>query len=217
MADQHKPDVFERAWQIETVLQAASAGDYTQRCDTSIMASFADDPLTTVIPAINLLLGDLQAKERKRIKAEAQLKESIDDLKDKLRTIEEQAQAIRDLSTPVMEIWTDILLLPIVGVVDTRRSMEIMNNLLEAIVASQSKCVIVDVTGVDVVDTKTADYLLKVVRAAALLGTRCVLTGLSPAVAQTLVEIGADLTEVETLRSIKDGLRRCLKHLERMD
>lgn len=217
MADQQKPDVFEKAWQIETVLQAASAGDYSQRCDTSITASFADDPLTTITPAINLLLGDLQAKERKRIKAEEQLKETIDELRDKLRTIEEQARSIRELSTPVMEIWTDILLLPIVGVVDTQRSMEIMNNLLEAIVASQSRCVIVDVTGVEVVDTKTADYLLKVVRAAALLGTRCVLTGLSPAVAQTLVEIGADLTEVETLRSIKDGLKRCLKHLERMD
>jgi len=214
MADQQKPDIFEKAWQIETVLQAASAGDYSQRCDTSITASFADDPLTTITPAINLLLDDLQAKERKRIKAEAQLQESIDDLRDKLRTIEEQARAIRELSTPIMEIWTDILLLPIVGVVDTRRSMEIMNNLLEAIVASQSRCVIVDVTGVDVVDTKTADYLLKVVRAAGLLGTRCVLTGLSPAVAQTLVEIGADMTEVETLRSIKDGLKRCLKHLE---
>ncbi|MCA9719275.1 MAG: STAS domain-containing protein, partial [Myxococcales bacterium] len=72
---------------------------------------------------------------------------------------------------------------------------------------------IIDVTGVEVVDTKTADYLLKVIRAANLLGSRCVLTGLSPAIAQTLVEIGADLTEVNTLRNIKDGLKDCLRYI----
>ena len=112
-----------------------------------------------------------------------------------------------------MEIWDDILVLPIVGVVDTRRSLDLMNNLLDRIVETQSRCVIIDVTGVEVVDTKTADYLLKVIRAANLLGSRCVLTGLSPAIAQTLVEIGADLREVNTLRNIKDGLKDCLRYL----
>ena len=127
------------------------------------------------------------------------------------------AEAISELSTPVMEIWDDILVLPVVGVVDTHRSLEIMNNLLERIVDLQSKCVIIDITGVEVVDTKTADYLLKVVRASSLLGTRCVLTGLSPAVAQTLVEIGADLTEVRTLRNLKEGLKDCLKYLRSLN
>ena len=136
------------------------------------------------------------------------------ELEEKLKTIEQQSAAISELSTPVIEIWDDILVLPIVGVVDTHRSLEIMNNLLSAIVAKQSKCVIIDVTGVAVVDTKTADYLLKIVRAAFLLGTRCVLTGLSPAVAQTLVEIGADLGEVRTLRNLKEGLKDSLRHLK---
>ncbi len=135
------------------------------------------------------------------------------ELEDKVKTVEQQSAAIRELSTPVIEIWDDILVLPIVGVVDTHRSVEIMNNLLSAIVDRQAKCVIIDVTGVAVVDTKTADYLLKIVRAAFLLGTRCVLTGLSPAVAQTLVEIGADLGEVRTLRNLKEGLKDSLRHL----
>lgn len=135
------------------------------------------------------------------------------ELEVKLATIERQDAAIRDLSTPIMEIWDDVLVLPIVGVVDTRRSMEIMNNLLERIVETQSRCVIIDVTGVEFIDTKTADYLLKVVRASNLLGTRCVLTGLSPAIAQTLVDIGADLTEVRTLRNLKAGLKDCLRYL----
>ncbi len=127
--------------------------------------------------------------------------------------IQEQELAISELNTPVMEIWDDVLVLPIVGVVDTRRSMEIMNNLLSSIEQTQARCVIIDVTGVEVVDTKTADYLLKVIRAANLLGSRCVLTGLSSAIAQTLVEIGADLSEIRTLRNIKEGLKDCLKYL----
>lgn len=135
------------------------------------------------------------------------------ELQRKIDVIEEQARAISELSTPVMEIWDDVLVLPIVGIVDTRRSVEIMENLLNRVVATRSRCVIIDVTGVAVVDTKTADYLIKVVRAAALLGTRCVLTGLSPAVAQTLVEIGADMQEVRTLRDLKEGLKDCLRYI----
>ncbi len=135
------------------------------------------------------------------------------DLEAKIAVIQEQELAISELNTPVMEIWDDVLVLPIVGVVDTRRSMEIMNNLLSSIEQHQARCVIIDVTGVEVVDTKTADYLLKVMRAATLLGSRCVLTGLSSAIAQTLVEIGADLSEIRTLRNIKEGLKDCLKYL----
>jgi len=135
------------------------------------------------------------------------------ELESKIALVEQQALAISELSTPVMEVWDDVLVLPIVGVVDTRRSVDIMNNLLAKIVEGQSKCVILDITGVEIVDTKTADYLLKVVRAATLLGSRCVLTGLSPAVAQTLVEIGADMQEVRTLRNLKEGLKDCLRYL----
>jgi rsbT co-antagonist protein RsbR len=136
------------------------------------------------------------------------------ELEGKLALIEQQATAIREMSTPVMEVWDDVLVLPIVGVVDTKRSLDIMNNLLQRITEMQSQCVIIDITGVEVVDTKTADYLLKVVRASVLLGTRCVLTGVSPAVAQTLVEIGADLQEVRTLRNLKEGLKDCLRFLQ---
>ena len=106
-----------------------------------------------------------------------------------------------------------MLVMPVVGIVDTRRSKDIMDSLLHRIVETQSKCAIIDVTGVEIVDTMTADYLLKVVRAARLLGARCVLTGLTPAVAQTLVETGAALDEVPTLRNLKEGLKDCLRFL----
>lgn len=139
------------------------------------------------------------------------------ELEQKIALIQQQSDAIRELSTPVLEIWESVLALPVVGVVDTRRSMEIMTKLLSRIVETQAKCVIIDVTGVEIVDTRTADYLLKVVRSAALLGSRCVLTGLSPAVAQTLVEIGANLTEIHTLRNLREGLKDCIRYLARID
>lgn len=208
-------ELFEKAWAIEEVLQSASVGDYTKRCDSSISSSFQEDPFATITPAINLLLSDLQAKERRQLNAEQQLKDTLADLQAKLDTIEEQAAEIRELSTPVMKVWDDVLALPIVGEVDTRRSIDIMTKLLESVAAEQAKYVILDITGVEMVDTRTADYLLKVVRAARLLGSLCVLTGLSSTVAQTLVEIGADLTEVTTLRNLMEGLKYCMAHQRR--
>lgn len=131
------------------------------------------------------------------------------------RTLEDrmaiQAAAISELTTPVMEVWDDVLVLPIVGGVDATRSHEIMDTLLHRIVATGARCAIVDITGVRFVDSHTADSLIKVIQAATLLGTQCVLTGLSPAVAQTLVDIGADLGNIRTMKNLKDGLKHCLR------
>lgn len=200
----------ERLRRAEEVLTRVAQGDLDQKLEISS----AEDQLTGLEMGINFLIVDLREVERQNRDQREALLAQQRELEAKLVTIEQQAAAIRELTTPVMEIWNDVLVLPVVGVVDTRRSMDIMSNVLERIVERQSKCVIIDITGVEVVDTKTADYLLKVVRAAALLGTRCVLTGLSPAVAQTLVEIGADMSEVRTLRNLKAGLLDCLRFLK---
>jgi len=199
----------ERLRRAEEVLTRVAQGDLDQKLE---LAS-SEDALTGLEMGINFLIVDLRQVDRESREQREALLAQQRELEAKLVTIEQQAAAIRELTTPVMEIWDDVLVLPVVGVVDTRRSMDIMSNLLERIVERQSKCVIIDITGVEMVDTKTADYLLKVVRAAGLLGTRCVLTGLSPAVAQTLVEIGADMSEVRTLRNLKAGLLDCLRFL----
>jgi len=201
----------ERLEKISLVLARVAEGKF----DESVSVAEHEDALTHLEMGINFMVMDLRAMSRSNADKETALVAQQAELKTRLQTIEEQNAAIRELSTPVMEIWDDILVLPIVGVVDTNRSMQIMNTLLERIVAGQARCVIIDITGVEVVDTKTADYLLKVARAARLLGTRCVLTGLSPAVAQTLVEIGADISEVATLRNLKEGLKDCLAHVRR--
>ena len=143
------------------------------------------------------------------------LNETIRDLRVQMDLVKRQALAIHELSTPVLQLWNDVLALPVIGTVDTRRAAEIMERLLAEVVVRKSKYVILDITGVEIVDTKTADHFLKLIRAAALLGTKCILTGIRPAVAQTLVEIGVDLSAITTLRDLQAGLRECLLEMQK--
>jgi len=139
------------------------------------------------------------------------LNETFGEIREQIDTIERQRYAIRELSTPILQLWDNVLALPVIGLVDTRRSADIMERMLAEIVNQQSQFVILDITGVDVVDTRTADYFIKVIRAAELLGAKCFLTGIQPAVAQTLVEIGVDLSSLKTLRNLQEGLKECLR------
>jgi rsbT co-antagonist protein RsbR len=136
---------------------------------------------------------------------------TLDDVRE---TIDKQRFAIQTLSTPVLQLWKDVIAVPVIGVVDTQRSTELMEKLLSTVVERHARYVILDITGVDIVDTKTADHFVKVIGAAQLLGAQCILTGIQPAVAQTLVEIGVDLSSMTTLRSLEDGLRECLKRMD---
>lgn len=129
-------------------------------------------------------------------------------------TARRQQAIIQELSTPILQLWDSVLALPIIGVVDTRRSLEIMEKLLNEINTRQVKFVILDITGVEVVDTCTADHFIKLIKAAELLGTKCILTGIRPAVAQTLVSTGVDLSSVTTLRNLQEALKECLKQIE---
>jgi rsbT co-antagonist protein RsbR len=161
------------------------------------------------------LVRDVERKAREAQEESEQKARALAELDQKLEIIERQRSAIQELSTPILELWDDVLALPVIGVVDTRRSMEIMERLLNEVTEKQARFVILDITGVEVVDTKTADHFIKVIRAAELLGTKCILTGIRPAVAQTLVEIGVDLESFSTLRNLRQGLQECLRHMNR--
>ena len=176
-------------------------------------AGIAAMALTTAdaMTAQRHLSHELEGKADEARREAAAKAQAVAQLGDKLRIIEEQRFAILELSTPVLQVWDDIIALPIIGIVDTRRAADIMERLLSEIQTRQSRFVILDITGVEVVDTKTADHFIKVVKAAELLGARCLLTGIRPAVAQTLVEIGVDLSSVTTERNLKEALRGCLR------
>ena len=122
-----------------------------------------------------------------------------------------QRKAILELSTPVIQIWEGILVLPLIGTIDSARTRQIMEDLLTRVVETQSEVAILDLTGVSVVDTAVANHLMKTVEAAELLGTRCILTGISPAIAQTLVHLGVDLGHIVTCSTLKTGLQRALR------
>ncbi|MCA9683700.1 MAG: STAS domain-containing protein [Myxococcales bacterium] len=173
--------------------------------------------LVTHIKTATLANQDKEASlliQQRRLETQAaQLRIQKHDLRAKVETIEIQAAAIRELSTPIMEVWDDVLVVPIIGMVDTQRSVDIMERVLAAIAMQGARCLIIDITGVDTVDTRTADYLIKIVDAAKLLGAFCVITGIGPGVAQTLVALGVDLSGVTTLRNLKQGLRACLRQL----
>ncbi|MBI4861832.1 MAG: STAS domain-containing protein [Candidatus Riflebacteria bacterium] len=124
-----------------------------------------------------------------------------------------QEMTIRELSMPVLQIWEGILLTPLIGVIDSRQAVDVMERVLNSVASSNSRYVILDLTGVEIVDTKTADHLIKIVQASEILGARCVLTGIQPAVAQTLVEIGVDLRGLRTVRNLEAGLRLCLREI----
>jgi rsbT co-antagonist protein RsbR len=125
--------------------------------------------------------------------------------------IERLRVAVDELSTPVLELWDQVLALPIVGIVDTQRSAEVTQRLLAEVARNDCKQVIVDLTGVELLDTSTADRFLKLARAVQLLGARCILSGIQPGVARALVELGVDFGMLETHRNLKSALQSCIR------
>ena len=124
--------------------------------------------------------------------------------------IREQQRSIMELSTPVVELWHGILALPVVGTVDSVRTQQIMENLLQRIVDTGAQMVLIDITGVPVVDTTVAKHLLQTVTATRLLGAEAILVGISPRIAQTLVHLGVDLGAVTTRATLARGLELAL-------
>ncbi len=120
------------------------------------------------------------------------------------------AHTLRELSVPVIQIWKDILVLPLVGTIDPERAMRIMEDLLEGIIQYQAEIVILDVTGVPVVDTSVANYILQTVKAAGMLGAKSILVGISGHIAQTMINIGINLSEVETRSNLQAGIEYAL-------
>jgi rsbT co-antagonist protein RsbR len=129
-------------------------------------------------------------------------------------TIARHQAALRELSTPVIRVYDRVLLLPLVGTIDTVRAHQIMETLLTRVVAEQARAVIIDIAGVPVVDTKVADHLLKTTSAVRLLGADTILTGISAHVARTMVQLGVDLSAMETSTRL-DGIQLALAKLGR--
>jgi len=155
---------------------------------------------------------DALADREQALALAAQFEGDYRRIEDELRRrVEAQQHAIESMSTPIIQVWDDIVTMPVVGLVDSMRAADMKNSLLETVARTRAKFAIVDLTGVDTVDTATADHLLKVMRSVGLLGARCVITGIQPSVAQIIVGLGLDMQGVTTLRSLREGLKYCMR------
>jgi rsbT co-antagonist protein RsbR len=129
------------------------------------------------------------------------------------RVIREQQEAIRDLSTPVLQVRDGLLILPIIGAVDSRRARQLTEQLLGSIQTNRARVVVIDITGVASVDETVADHLVQTVEAARLMGASAVITGLSSEIAQTIVDLGVDLGMLRTVGDLQGGLEEAERML----
>jgi rsbT co-antagonist protein RsbR len=125
--------------------------------------------------------------------------------------IRHQQEEMLELSTPVVQIWDGILALPLVGTLDSARTSVVMEALLQSIVQTRSELAIIDITGVPTVDTLVAQHLLKTVAAARLMGADCIISGIRPQIAQTMVHLQIDLSEIATKGTLAEALRFAMK------
>lgn len=135
------------------------------------------------------------------------------ELKERLDTIQEQQHIIQSLSTPILQIWDQVLTLPLFGHVDSTRASALMESLLHEVVRTRTRFAILDLTGVDVIDTATAGHLMSLIRALKLLGTEGIITGIKASIAQTVVSLGSDLSGITTLSTLQAGLQYCIEQL----
>jgi rsbT co-antagonist protein RsbR len=134
-------------------------------------------------------------------------------LKSREGIISQQQHELLELSTPVVELWEGILALPLIGTLDSARTQVVMESLLQAIVRTGAGLAIIDITGVPTVDTLVAQHLLKTVAAARLMGADCIISGIRPQIAQTIVHLGVDLSEVTTKATLADAFTIALRRL----
>jgi rsbT co-antagonist protein RsbR len=189
-------------------------GDVEKDCWVHALGKPIRDASGQIIAAM-VIFNDVTAQralEQELRANNAQLEESE---QGKTVMIDQLRDAIEELSNPILEVWDDVLVMPIIGIVDSRRTADMVRRLLVEVARAQASFVIVDLTGVEVVDSRTADHLIKLIRKVELVGARCVLTGIRPAVSEALVDLGMDFGRITTLRNLKHGLREALRHARR--
>ncbi|WP_437759211.1 PAS domain S-box protein [Sorangium sp. So ce1389] len=163
-----------------------------------------EDQLRQSIDRLEAYAEELEGKNRMLADENAERERTASVLR-------QQQEAIRALSTPIIQAWEGVLVLPIIGALDSGRATQIMEKLLGEVVRTQAHFAVLDLTGVEDVDAPTVDHLLQVARAASLLGSRCLISGISPGVAQAIVELGNDARTFETFGELEDALRHALR------
>jgi len=192
----------ERVNKIENILSSVAAGDMEARINSEV-----EDDFTGVEEAIDLLINDLTDELQQREKTQKELEERLATIQEQQKTILQQQEDLLELSSPVIKVWDNVVVLPVIGTLDSRRTQIMMENLLQKIVDTSCTIAILDITGVPTIDTQVANHLIKTVTAARLLGAECIVSGISPAIAQTIVHLGIDLSSIQTRATLQESMR----------
>jgi len=182
-------------------IQAIASGDFDFALETEFPL---DHPVGALAAALGEASAALKASRAERKDREAELKERI-------ALIEQQKQLIVDLSTPVIEVWTGVLALPLIGTFDAERATKMTTGLLDAVVTLGASLVILDVTGIEVVDASIADHFLRMARTVRLLGADCVLSGVRPAFAKTVITTGLEVGQIRSFPTLGAALQTTIK------
>lgn len=200
-------NIFDLYRQSETIQETrrALAGEFMHSITEAHGAAWEtwQIPITNARGEVTSVAGiTLDVSRAKRAERELQAK---------LELIQIQQRTIHALTVPIIEVWDEVLTVPMIGVVDSSRAAEVMENLLSRVVEQRARFVILDLTGVEALDTATASHLIKITQALRLLGAQGIITGIQPNVAQTLITLGVDLRGVLILANLRDGLRHCMR------
>jgi len=198
--DQYKEFVKERLKSLLNVVQSVSSGDFSM----SVKISEKEDEFTALAIGLERMINDMIEANRVSEDRMAKLQTVVEEKERLLKTV-------RELSSPVIQVWENVLVMPLVGAIDSARAARITEDLLTGIIKYQAEIVIIDITGVPVVDTSVANHLIQTIKAAALLGAKCVVVGISSEVAQSLINLGVDLSGVVTRSNLQAGVRYAME------
>ncbi len=222
--EHYKQYVDERLEELTDIVFNVAMGDLSRRP----VLGEEQDSLNLLAAGLEMMIDDLveanrqneektQALEEAKVALERQVAERTLELRYRLTELEtayetqsQLLETVRQLSTPIVPIYSGILILPLIGQLDTHRAQQVMEKALEAIQHHEAEILIIDITGVPVVDTRVAQYLLQMASAANLLGSKVLLTGIRPEVAQTIVHLDIDISKLTTLASLQSGLEYAL-------
>jgi rsbT co-antagonist protein RsbR len=187
----------EGAWQGDLTLKSANGGKLP--VTVAVFAIIGEQGQPHALAAIVRDTSEQKRMEEERLAFQQQI-------------IDAQRAALRELSSPLIPIADDVVIMPLIGSIDTRRAQDIMETLLEGVAYHQARTAIIDITGVAVIDTQVANALIQAAQAVRLLGAGVILTGIGPAMAQTLVSLGADLSGIDTQGTLQAGITSALNH-----
>jgi anti-anti-sigma regulatory factor len=223
--ESYRQYVDERLEELMDIVLNIAMGDLSRRP----VLRDEQDSLNLLAAGLEMMIDDLieanrqneektQALEGAKANLERQVAARTQELRQRLAELEAANEAqrrlletVRQLSTPVVPIYSGILILPLVSQLDTHRAQQIMEKSLGAIQDYEAEVLIIDITGVPTVDTRVAQYLLQVASAAGLLGSRVILTGIRPEVAQTMVQFEIDISKLITLGNLQSGIEYALR------